>query len=75
VGNLTQRTSFDAWGNASNSVSTDRLHPFGFAGGIALNATGLTLFGARVYDARVGRWLSKDPISFAGGHSLYGVRR
>ncbi len=37
------------------------------AGGIYDQHTMLTHFGAREYDASTGRWMSKDPIGFAGG--------
>ena len=40
--------------------------PFGFAGGLYDADTGLVRFGARDYDASVGRWTNKDPIGFAG---------
>jgi RHS repeat-associated protein len=43
------------------------LTPFGFAGGLYDKDTGLVRFGARDYDASVGRWTSKDPIRFGGG--------
>ncbi len=46
--------------------------PFGFAGGVYDSDTGLVLFQARSYDAETGRWVSKDPILFAGGIGLYG---
>ena len=47
--------------------------PFGFAGGLFDSYSGLTHFGARAYDAETGRWISKDPIGFAGGDTnLYG---
>ncbi|MFO0604463.1 MAG: RHS repeat-associated core domain-containing protein [Polyangiales bacterium] len=47
--------------------------PFGYAGGLYDRDTGLVRFGARDYDAEVGRWVEKDPIGFAGGDSgLYG---
>jgi RHS repeat-associated protein len=34
--------------------------------------TGLVRFGVRDYDAQTGRWMAKDPISFAcGDTNLY----
>jgi RHS repeat-associated protein len=45
--------------------------PFGFAGGIGDVDTKLVRFGARDYDAIVGRWTSKDPILHTGGNNLY----
>jgi RHS repeat-associated protein len=38
--------------------------PFGFAGGLYDPDTGLVRFGARDYDAEVGRWTGKDPMGF-----------
>ena len=41
--------------------------PFGFAGGLYDEDTGLVRFGMRDYDPVAGRWTAKDPIGFAGG--------
>ena len=40
--------------------------PFGFAGGIYDQYTGLVRFGVRDYDPQTGRWTTKDPIRFVG---------
>ena len=65
TGAIAQRIDYDEFGK----VTLDNNHgfqPFGFAGGIYDHDTGLARFGARDYDAAVGRWTTKDPIGFAG---------
>jgi len=38
--------------------------PFGFAGGLRDDHTGMLRFGKRDHDPQAGRWTSKDPIRF-----------
>ncbi len=67
-GTVAQRLDYDEFG----SVTTDTnpgFQPFGFAGGLYDQLTGLVRFGARDYDATTGRWTAKDPIRFTGGDS------
>jgi RHS repeat-associated protein len=71
-GSVAQQISYDEFGKIL-ADSNPGFTPFGFAGGIYDNDTGLTRFGVRDYDAEVGRWTNKDPIGFNGGDSnLYG---
>jgi RHS repeat-associated protein len=57
---------YDVWGKVTNDTNPG-FQPFGFAGGIYDQHTGLTRFGVRDYDAQTGRWTAKDPIRFGGG--------
>jgi len=71
-GAVTQRIDYDEFGNITNDTNPS-FQPFGFAGGIYDQHTGLVRFGARDYDPEIGRWTAKDPIGFAGGDAnLYG---
>ncbi len=82
-GNVAQRLSssggvlgsylFDAFG-LRTGTDTD-LDPYsGFGGqwgGYTDSESGLTLFAHRYYDSGTGRFLTRDPLGYAGGSNLY----
>ena len=57
---------YDAWGNPVGSLPAI-MNPFTFTGREYDKETGLYYYRARYYDAKVGRFVSKDPIGLAGG--------
>jgi RHS repeat-associated protein len=67
-GTVAQRIDYDAYGRILVNTNPG-FQPFGYAGGLLDDATGLTRFGVRDYDNESGRWTAQDPIGFAGGSS------
>jgi RHS repeat-associated protein len=63
TGEVVQRMDYDAFGRVLSDTSPG-FQPFGFAGGLYDDDTGLVRFGARDYDAYSGRWTAKDPLLF-----------
>jgi len=72
-GNVIKRIDYDSFDNIIEDTDSAFEVPFGFAGGLYDQDTGLLRFGFRDYDPGTGRWTAKDPIFFAGGDTdLYG---
>jgi RHS repeat-associated protein len=73
TGTLVKQIDYDAYGNVIADTNPAMDIPFGFAGGLKDNHTGLIRFGYRDFAPETGRWTARDPIGFAGGDTnLYG---
>jgi RHS repeat-associated protein len=62
--------TYDSFGRTEN-ITGSVVTPFAFQGRELDSETGLYYYRARYYDPQVGRFMSEDPISFAGGVNLY----
>jgi RHS repeat-associated protein len=72
-GNVIKGIDYDSFGSIINDTNLGFTIPFGFAGGLYDQDTGLVRFGFRDYDPDTGRWTAKDPIGFSGGDvNLFG---
>ncbi len=60
-GMVAQRIDYDAYGRVLTNTNPG-FQPFGYAGGLLDDVTGLTRFGARDYDSEIGRWTTRDPM-------------
>jgi len=65
-GNVRARYDYGPWGRREK-LEGDLEAEFGFTGHHVHGPTGLHLALYRVYDAKMGRWLSADPIKEDGG--------
>jgi RHS repeat-associated protein len=70
-GNLVTRFDYDPYGRRTKTFGTI-LGDFGFTGFYLDTALASNMAPYRAYDAKLGRWLSKDPIGEKGGLNLYG---
>ena len=67
VTSIANHRVYDSFGNLKSQTNSAVDCLFGFTGRALDNATGLQNNWHRWYDGKVGRWVSKDPISFTGG--------
>jgi len=68
---VTDTDAYNAWGSRTSTGGGD---VFGYGaqwGYVTDSETGLILCGHRCYDPARGRWLTRDPIGYAGGIGLY----
>ena len=69
---LNSKEGYGLFGEVVGSLSLGGLYPtleYGYSGREYERDTGLYYFRARYYDPEMGRFLTKDPIGLAGGHT------
>jgi RHS repeat-associated protein len=67
AGVVQNHIKYDSFGNVTAQSNSAVKSRFGFTGREFDSETGLYYYRARYYDSVVGRFISEDPISFAGG--------
>jgi RHS repeat-associated protein len=70
AGALAQTYTFDSFGKQTASTGS-LTNPFRFTGRELDSETNLYYFRARYSDSNIGRFISEDPIRFAGGINFY----
>ncbi|HRS88496.1 MAG TPA: RHS repeat-associated core domain-containing protein [Smithellaceae bacterium] len=70
MGNVVQRYEYDSFGNMSLKPHFIK-QPFTYTAREFDPETGLYYYRARYYDAKVGRFITRDPIGFEGGINQY----
>ncbi len=69
-GNLVSTYEYDSFGNLTSSTGSIS-NPFLYTGREFDAETGLYFYRARYYNPSIGRFISEDPIGFAGGINMY----
>lgn len=62
---MVQTYSYDSFGNITPTGTINQ--PYAYTGREYDNETGMYFYRARYYDPKAGRFVTKDPIGFAGG--------
>jgi RHS repeat-associated protein len=71
TGSVVASYAYDPYG-LTTQTSGSYVSDLGYEGYLRHSASGLLLTPSRVYAARMGRWLTRDPAGFKGGFNLYG---
>ncbi|WP_320173837.1 RHS repeat-associated core domain-containing protein [Maridesulfovibrio sp.] len=72
-GKSVQEVLYDSFGRQILNSAPEEELLLGFAGGLYDSDTGLIHFGYREYDPTIGRFISPDPLGYAGGDvDVYG---
>ena len=66
-GAVVQRYEYDSFGNLIVTTQGNIAQPYAFTGREYDSETGMYFYRARYYDPKFGRFITKDPIGFAGG--------
>ncbi|MGB3654038.1 MAG: FG-GAP-like repeat-containing protein [Rivularia sp. (in: cyanobacteria)] len=66
-GTVQNHITYDSFGNVTNQTNSTINTRFGYTGREFDEETGQYYYRARYYDSGVGRFISEDPIGFAGG--------
>jgi len=76
TGAIAQKYEYDAYGKITLTLDPSPVQPYTYTAREHDGETGLYFYRARYYDATVGRFISEDPIRFAGGDvNLYSYVR
>ena len=67
---VVEQVDYDEFGNVVLEMNLGFV-PFAFAGGINDTHTKLVRFGVRDFDARIGKWVAKDPTLFKDSPNVY----
>ena len=71
TGNVVQRYNYDSFGNITYMLDPNFIQPYTYTSREYDPESGLYFYRARYYDAKIGRFISKDPIGLEGGINLY----
>jgi RHS repeat-associated protein len=63
--------TYDSWGKTTATGTQAAINPWQYAGGYKDTPTGYTKFGARYYDASIGRFTQPDPSGQEQNRYLY----